>query len=657
MMYILLKAYQPGLFETTVPVKGHVTRTGTVVAPYQSIRRKRPTPPPTPDLFADNERPTTVERPKDERPTNVPEPAPEPQPVPEPEPEPDPYQGAFDLMELMKNDEGIAGGWTDEQTTQAYLHPLGYGTAPIVTDSNGIAMELGSKVYLTINSTRSKTASDLLEDVKNTGVSFLKDLGLFSGIHAFGGLEQAKDAVSARTSRPAIIVEMVIGPDAKTISIEKLKKEFEKEFSPNALYEEATDAEKRKKDLTPIYEKLRHLERAATFYEKDLTRYAALKGYDVIRMPEKGDQTPESIIINRKHLVINEDVRFHQAAVAVSDQAHAGAKKLGFTIEDAANLFSAPYNQGLFLKGKQHEIMGWLNANRLNSKKVVWNRSFKAALFPNDQVQALLAALEKPYSADQAYQDEVKKGKAFADALIPNFSQDMARANADLKAAKKSQDADDIDSAQAERDDLMGEFYKKLLNPPDLNEDRLAQRHDAIYDASDSNVQHQRTLFGALRNFTRMTGGYMPLMAFGVTSGTERANCSDDGSFIKMHPIETGRTYWTAFHEMGHSVEDGNPDVFRIAHLFFNNRVNSWKTQKLKDMTGNTQYGDNEIAYPGNVPNPYILKVYQNKHTEVISMGFQYLHNEEHALEFITGDPEYFYLMMSVIEDNRKRKL
>ncbi len=55
-LYLLFKAYQPGLFDQQVQVTGHVTKRGTVVAPYHSTRKKRPEPPPAPDLFAEADR-------------------------------------------------------------------------------------------------------------------------------------------------------------------------------------------------------------------------------------------------------------------------------------------------------------------------------------------------------------------------------------------------------------------------------------------------------------------------------------------------------------------------------------------------------------------------------------------------------------------------
>ena len=55
-IYLLFKAFQPGLFDQQVQVAGHVTKRGTVVAPYHSTRKKRPEPPPGEDLFAQADR-------------------------------------------------------------------------------------------------------------------------------------------------------------------------------------------------------------------------------------------------------------------------------------------------------------------------------------------------------------------------------------------------------------------------------------------------------------------------------------------------------------------------------------------------------------------------------------------------------------------------
>ena len=55
-LYLLFKAFQPGLFDQQVQVTGHVTKRGTVVAPYQAKRKKRQETPPAPDLFAEADR-------------------------------------------------------------------------------------------------------------------------------------------------------------------------------------------------------------------------------------------------------------------------------------------------------------------------------------------------------------------------------------------------------------------------------------------------------------------------------------------------------------------------------------------------------------------------------------------------------------------------
>lgn len=40
-LFLLLKAYQPGLFDEQVTVTGHATKKGTYVQPYQAKRKKR----------------------------------------------------------------------------------------------------------------------------------------------------------------------------------------------------------------------------------------------------------------------------------------------------------------------------------------------------------------------------------------------------------------------------------------------------------------------------------------------------------------------------------------------------------------------------------------------------------------------------------------
>lgn len=69
MLILFFKAQQFGLFETEVPIAGHVTKRGTVVAPYRAKRKKRPEEANEEDLFAEKQTPIPVNEPvKEEKP-------------------------------------------------------------------------------------------------------------------------------------------------------------------------------------------------------------------------------------------------------------------------------------------------------------------------------------------------------------------------------------------------------------------------------------------------------------------------------------------------------------------------------------------------------------------------------------------------------------
>lgn len=108
----------------------------------------------------------------------------------------------------------------------------------------------------------------------------------------------------------------------------------------------------------------------------------------------------------------------------------------------------------------------------------------------------------------------------------------------------------------------------------------------------------------------------------------------------------------TLYHEMAHHIEFSamNEDG-RFAREWVKSRA-SGKPKKLAEITGNTKYGDDEIAYPDEFISPYVGKTYKHKGmlaTEVYSMGIEHFHSPQALSAFARRDPEHFAMVLGAM--------
>lgn len=97
-------------------------------------------------------------------------------------------------------------------------------------------------------------------------------------------------------------------------------------------------------------------------------------------------------------------------------------------------------------------------------------------------------------------------------------------------------------------------------------------------------------------------------------------------------------------HEFGHAVEQANPAVRTKVTEFYERRTATGSTSTLfaSSHPSGTKVKD------GGFVHPYVGKRYKSGMTEVLSVGFEYLHRE--PLRFAAADPEHFNLVMSVLQ-------
>lgn len=94
-------------------------------------------------------------------------------------------------------------------------------------------------------------------------------------------------------------------------------------------------------------------------------------------------------------------------------------------------------------------------------------------------------------------------------------------------------------------------------------------------------------------------------------------------------------------HEAAHWLEESDPVIHEKVQKFFESRTAGESWQKLSELTGNSNYGNNEVAKPDKWPKPYMgKKTNSDKNSEILSMGMEMMYRDPVA--FAKTDPEYF---------------
>ena len=119
----------------------------------------------------------------------------------------------------------------------------------------------------------------------------------------------------------------------------------------------------------------------------------------------------------------------------------------------------------------------------------------------------------------------------------------------------------------------------------------------------------------------------------------------------------------TLMHEFGHLVEFQNRRLNENLNQWIRSRSDEDKTVKLTELTGNSTYREDEVAFKGDFISPYVAKDYSGTAflgsvvgtpTEALSMGFQYFNSQKEMSELYSKDPEHFYLTIGNIIYNQE---
>lgn len=162
--------------------------------------------------------------------------------------------------------------------------------------------------------------------------------------------------------------------------------------------------------------------------------------------------------------------------------------------------------------------------------------------------------------------------------------------------------------------------------------------------AIEKNGYKHEDLLSDIAEMYRLTGGKIPPISFNVDK-KKRAYATGIKTLSGKKEVYVGNSFKkrTLFHEMAHHLENDSM-VLEAANGFLQKRRKSDKVVKLKKLCPNQNYDNDEYAWEDNFISPYVGKKYDNRVTEVLSMGVE-----------VFSDPIATALLYS--QDNEMMKL
>jgi len=101
-------------------------------------------------------------------------------------------------------------------------------------------------------------------------------------------------------------------------------------------------------------------------------------------------------------------------------------------------------------------------------------------------------------------------------------------------------------------------------------------------------------------------------------------------------------------HEMIHQLEYSNIEIAQTTKAWLKLRAGEEKPKKLKDLTGISDYGDDEVAFKDDFKRVYAGKIYKGSNaTEVLTIGAEWMYND--PVGFAIVDPDHFEFTLGVL--------
>lgn len=131
-----------------------------------------------------------------------------------------------------------------------------------------------------------------------------------------------------------------------------------------------------------------------------------------------------------------------------------------------------------------------------------------------------------------------------------------------------------------------------------------------------------------------------------ITGTAKRGFYNESRGELKISGIDAIDKQITTYHELGHRIEDLNPEIHNLLLEFYDRRTANDDLMKLSDVTGIKDYADNEVTRVDKFNSPYMGKDYDREGTELLSMGIEGLISGKYELE---KDKDYATLILGIL--------
>ncbi|WFQ78107.1 hypothetical protein PXH59_00220 (plasmid) [Xenorhabdus sp. SF857] len=199
--------------------------------------------------------------------------------------------------------------------------------------------------------------------------------------------------------------------------------------------------------------------------------------------------------------------------------------------------------------------------------------------------------------------------------------------------------------------ELMSDIYEALLSRSTISQED-AELWASTQEITNSAIARMRKsgypeleVRRDMATYYRLVNGRLNTVHI-MTTGSHRASAIINSATIN---IDHNFDRLTLFHEMSHLLE-ADESIKLANQRFIKNRA-SGSPQKLRELTNNLSYQNDEIAIPDSFYSPYVGKIYKSGATEVASMGIQQFCSLENMYALYDSDKEMFMLMIGMMTE------
>ena len=236
-----------------------------------------------------------------------------------------------------------------------------------------------------------------------------------------------------------------------------------------------------------------------------------------------------------------------------------------------------------------------------------------------DAVEKYAALSKRKWANRDAWTDEDQR-------LMDEAQEGMRLASVDVADARKARRDHDRETVTVMRGVVAAPNPSKIIMTP---AGRPQKKTRAVWEEGVAD-------FSQLVDDSVITAGSSAKPVFKST-GQQRSFFDPADSTVNMYAKAPART---VVHELGHWLEEVNPDIHAKAVSFLERR-----TQGESDKWLGSGYAKHETARRDKFLSHYMGKIYKNRNgdyyaTEIVSMGLEYMHSDPYTLA--KDDPDYF---------------